>query len=134
MKRSEINNCIKKAMQFAKSMKVNFPPFAFWPPEKWQNPGPQLHEIRDLMLGWDVTDFGLGDFYKTGRTLFTLRNGSYRFEKYPRTYSEKFIFIELYQVTVLLRNFLMHFLIGKLRKYYGFLELFEIWIMFRRSI
>jgi len=28
------------------------------------------------MLGWDVTDFGSGDFLRTGAVLFTLRNGS----------------------------------------------------------
>ncbi len=28
------------------------------------------------MLGWDVTDFGYGDFDNVGLLIFTLRNGS----------------------------------------------------------
>jgi hypothetical protein len=75
-------------------MKVSLPPFAFWPAEKWETLDGGCDEIRQLMLGWDVTDFGLNDYYKTGRTLFTLRNGSHSLDGFARTYSEKFIFIE----------------------------------------
>jgi D-lyxose ketol-isomerase len=46
------------------------------------------------MLGWDVTDFGSGDFHNIGRTLFTLRNGSYRHMQYQKVYSEKLILLE----------------------------------------
>ena len=81
-------------MAFANKMKIHLPPFAFWTIDDWKTKGSRADEIRELMLGWDVTDFGLGNFYKMGRTLFTLRNGSHRFKQYPRIYSEKFIFIE----------------------------------------
>ena len=94
MKRSEINSLIQQAKDFAKSMNVHLPPFAFWSREKWETSGEKYSEIRDLLLGWDVTDFGLNDYPKTGRTLFTLRNGSHSIKNFPRTYSEKFIFIE----------------------------------------
>jgi len=94
MKRSEINSLIEKAKAFAKKLNVYLPPFAFWSAEEWETKGSECDEIRNLMLGWDVTDFGLGNFYKTGRTLFTLRNGSRAIKDFPRTYSEKFIFIE----------------------------------------
>ena len=94
MKRSEINNCIVKAIAFAKKMNMKLPPFAFWSAQSWKDKGEQYREIKELMLGWDVTDFNKGDFFKMGRTLFTLRNGSYRYPQYKRTYSEKFIFIE----------------------------------------
>ena len=43
------------------------------------------------MLGWDVTDFGSGDFEHIGRTLFTLRNGRHDDPRYPKSYAEKFI-------------------------------------------
>jgi hypothetical protein len=43
------------------------------------------------MLGWDVTDFGSGDFAAIGRTLFTLRNGTVLNEAYPKNYAEKYI-------------------------------------------
>jgi D-lyxose ketol-isomerase len=42
------------------------------------------------MLGWDVTDFGQGDFARRGRTLFTLRNGSSRYDS-GKDYAEKLI-------------------------------------------
>lgn len=76
MKRSEINGFIEKAKLFAEKMHVYLPPYAFWTAEDWQTKGAECDEIRNVMLGWDVTDFGLGDYFKTGRALFTLRNGS----------------------------------------------------------
>lgn len=94
MKRSEINKHIVQAIAFAKKMNMPLPPFAFWTIEQWSMEGVECNEIRHLMLGWDVTDFGLGNYKKTGRTLFTLRNGSLSYDIYPRRYSEKFIFIE----------------------------------------
>ncbi len=94
MKRSKINSCIEKAQAFANKMNAKLPPFAFWTIQDWQSKGPECDEIRKIMLGWDVTDFGQNDYYKTGRTLFTLRNGSASFPDVPRPYSEKFIFIE----------------------------------------
>ncbi len=32
--------------------------------------------IRDHMLGWDITDYGLGKFDEMGLFLFTVRNGN----------------------------------------------------------
>ena len=44
------------------------------------------------MLGWDVTDYGLGQFYEKGITLFTIRNGNQQMrEKYPKPYAEKLL-------------------------------------------
>jgi D-lyxose ketol-isomerase len=36
--------------------------------------GKEYDEIRDNYLGWDITDFGSGDYHKQGLFLFTLRN------------------------------------------------------------
>ena len=45
------------------------------------------------MLGWDITDYGLGDFEKVGFSLITLRNGNLTMaDKYPKTYAEKLLF------------------------------------------
>lgn len=41
-----------------------------------ENKRKEYDEIRDNMLGWDITDFGLGDFEHTGFSLITLRNGN----------------------------------------------------------
>ena len=46
------------------------------------------------MLGWDITDFGLGNFKETGFSLITLRNGNIRDSRYPKTYAEKLIFMQ----------------------------------------
>jgi D-lyxose ketol-isomerase len=49
------------------------------------------------MLGWDLTDFGAGDFLKRGLILFTLRNGNPDRDK--KTYAEKIIIVEENQET-----------------------------------
>ena len=47
------------------------------------------------MLGWDITDYGLGDFNKVGFSLITLRNGNLAMsDKYAKTYAEKLLFIK----------------------------------------
>ncbi|MFI4911829.1 MAG: D-lyxose/D-mannose family sugar isomerase [Sedimentisphaeraceae bacterium JB056] len=94
MKRSEINAHIEAAKKFAKEMNMALPPFAFWTVDDWASKGSECDDIRKLMLGWDVTDFGLGNYERIGRTLFTLRNGSNAYDGCSRNYSEKFIFID----------------------------------------
>ena len=79
-------------------MNIHLPPFAFWPAEEWAKKGNEVDQIRHTMLGWDVIDFGRGDFHTIGRTLFTLRNGSYRYKEYQKVYSEKLILLEEEQV------------------------------------
>jgi len=92
MRRSEINGAIERAMEFFDRMGILLPSYAYWTPEQWADAGPECDEIRDCMLGWDVTDFGSGDFPHIGRTLFTLRNGRHNDPRYPKIYAEKFIF------------------------------------------
>jgi len=75
MKRSEINKAIDRAVAFFAEHHFPLPPFAFWTPEEWLKKGPECDEIRKLRLGWDITDFGSGDFPRKGRAIFTLRNG-----------------------------------------------------------
>lgn len=91
LKRSEINGSIAAAKQQFQKFGLHLPPFAFWTVEQWNETGPEYDEIRDCMLGWDVTDFGRGRFTEIGRTLFTLRNGTTRSTGYVKSYAEKFI-------------------------------------------
>jgi len=51
------------------------------------------------MLGWDVTDFGLGDYEKTGLLLFTIRNGNYHHSDKCKTYAEKLMLVKNQQIT-----------------------------------
>lgn len=99
MKRSEINRILQNTIAFSEKMNFKLPPFAFWSPQDWHSKGHEYDEIRDNRLGWDITDFGLGNFDKIGLTLFTLRNGNLKNKKYPKTYGEKLLIIQEDQVT-----------------------------------
>lgn len=100
MKRSEINNAIIKAKKLFNQYKIVLPPFAYWTKEDWDLKGEEVAEIVDNMLGWDITDFGQGDFSKTGLLLVTTRNGNQKEkEKYPKVYAEKIMVVEENQVT-----------------------------------
>ena len=95
MKRSEINAALKRMESFMKDLKVSLPPFCGFTPEEWKTKGHEYDEIRDNMLGWDITDYGLGDFSKTGFSLITLRNGNQKMkDKDKEPYAEKLLFIE----------------------------------------
>jgi D-lyxose ketol-isomerase len=50
-------------------------------------------------LGWDITDFGSGDYYKIGLLMITLRNGNFNDPKYEKPYAEKLLVVGGGQVT-----------------------------------
>lgn len=99
MKRSELNQIMRNAVEFAKRMGFALPPFAYWGPEDWKTKGHEYDEIRDNMLGWDITDFGSGDFHKIGLLMFTIRNGNFNNSKYIKPYCEKLLIVEEEQIT-----------------------------------
>ena len=44
------------------------------------------------MLGWDITDYGMGDFDKYGFSLFTIRNGNIKMkDKYKKPYADDMV-------------------------------------------
>lgn len=106
MKRSELNAILERAERFIRQCGFALPPFAWWTPRQWAELAArpddyaQYREIRDNMLGWDVTDFGSGDIARVGLTLFTLRNGNYaRPGDYPKPYAEKLLVVDGRQIT-----------------------------------
>ena len=99
MKRSEINALLKDAVDFMQSMQIKLPPFAYFTPEEWEKKDSAWDEIRDNMLGWDITDFGGGEFLKKGLLLFTRRNGNLYDDRYTKPYAEKYLIVEEGQVT-----------------------------------
>jgi len=99
MKRSELNQIMRESVDFINSMNFKLPPFAFWSVEEWQTKGHEYDEIRDNMLGWDITDFGSGEYKRIGLLMFTLRNGNYQKEKYIKPYAEKILIVDEEQVT-----------------------------------
>lgn len=101
MKRSEINRVISDTIAFCKQHRFALPPFAYWTPEEWKSKGPEAEEIRSRKLGWDVTDFGSGNFRKTGLTVFTVRNGKLNDPGNKKNYAEKIMLVHEDQITPL---------------------------------
>jgi D-lyxose ketol-isomerase len=99
MKRSHINSVIKKMETLLEEHRFELPPFLKWTPAEWGEKGHEYDEIRDNMLGWDVTDYGMGKYETLGIALITLRNGNVKNKKYTKTYAEKLIMIEEGQVS-----------------------------------
>jgi len=75
MKRSEINDIIREAGDFIRSHGYLLPPFAWWTPRQMKERKAAIGGIVASRLGWDITDYGKGDFAGTGLFLFTVRNG-----------------------------------------------------------
>jgi D-lyxose ketol-isomerase len=76
MKRSEVNEIMRAADAFIRAFGFLLPPFAYWSPEEMRARKPEIAGIVDARLGWDITDYGRGDFGRMGLFLFTVRNGS----------------------------------------------------------
>lgn len=97
MKRSEINQRIQQAEIFFEAHRFCLPEWASWRPQDWKDKGRGGREVVRNMLGWDLTDFGSGDFMSQGLLLFTIRNGKLGFDQ--KTYAEKIMIVEEEQVT-----------------------------------
>ena len=101
MKRSEINAIIRSADEFIRQHGFHLPSFAYWSPEEWRQKGPEVQEIVHNNLGWDITDFGKGNFEKDGLVLFTIRNGhpdNWQ-TRQGKLYAEKILIVDVDQVT-----------------------------------
>jgi D-lyxose ketol-isomerase len=101
MLRSTIDDVIDGARAFAAKRLFPLPVFAGWPREHWQQNVDDLRVTMERGLGWDVTDFGRGDFTRYGLCLCTLRNGSLqeRDSGTGQTYAEKLMVVEVAQET-----------------------------------
>lgn len=97
MKRSEINQKIKEALVFFEARKFKLPPWGYWEPDQWKEYKAQCDEIFRNGLGWDLTDFGTGNYNETGLLLFTLRNGKLQHDQKP--YAEKIMVVDEDQIT-----------------------------------
>ena len=74
MKRSEINAALREMEQMVREYRCFLPDFCHFTPADWQSKGHEYDEVRDNLLGWDITDYGLGKFDKVGFSLITIRN------------------------------------------------------------
>lgn len=75
MKRSQINGIIAEAGRFIQSFGYVLPPFAHWSPQEMRDRSEEIDGIISSRLGWDITDYGSGEFDELGLFLFTVRNG-----------------------------------------------------------
>lgn len=100
MRRSEVNRAIRRAEATFQAQGFHLPPFSRWTPRQWTALGPEAGEIVRNGLGWDITDFGRGNFARCGLVLFTIRNGSLENVRARRgkTYCEKLALIDEGQV------------------------------------
>ncbi len=98
MQRSEINALQREAAAFFQAHHFHLPPWAFWGKQQWQENRERAGEIFANKLGWDLTDFGSGQFYRVGLLLFTLRNGAPG-QPEGKNYAEKVMIVRENQVT-----------------------------------
>ncbi len=97
MLRSEINRQIAGAKVFFAENNFYLPPWAIWEPEQWKGRKKEVSGIVRNMLGWDLTDFGSGNFHRKGLLLFTLRNGKLKSDR--KRYAEKIMIVGELQET-----------------------------------
>ena len=94
MKRSEVNNAIEWANDLLSKQNIRLPGLAHWSLDTWREKKDHLHTIRKTMLGWDISDYGRGEFDKLGAVLFTVRNGLVTDESVGVPYCEKYILMK----------------------------------------
>ena len=95
MKRSEINAALREMEQMIREYRCFLPDFCQFTPEDWQTKGHEYDEVRDNLLGWDITDYGLGKFDEVGFSLITIRNGNLKMkDTYPKPYAEKLLYLK----------------------------------------
>ncbi len=102
MKRSEVNQIIQDSLDFVeKQNKFLLPPFAHWTLKDWQTKGEECREIIRQQLGWDITDFGSGDYRKIGLGIITIRNGVFEEARQGlgKSYAEKILLVGEEQIT-----------------------------------
>ena len=94
MKRSEINAAIGWAKDFLARNNIRLPALAYWSPDELRARAAELGTVRRLELGWDITDFGSGDFGRVGAVLYTVRNGLADDPSVGVPYCEKYILMK----------------------------------------
>src|SRR5208283_3249086 len=92
---------MRDASDFIRHRGFYLPPFAYWTPADWASKADSAQEIVESQMGWDITDFGHGNYAKDGLFLFTVRNGSPEGLKTMggKLYCEKIMIVDVNQRT-----------------------------------
>lgn len=98
MKRSDVNAAIDAAERQLADHGWAMPDFAAWTPADHAANPARSRWLAERQIGWDVTDFGLGNFARRGLVLFCVRNGLAGVPG-ERPYAEKLLFVGVDQVT-----------------------------------
>ena len=93
MKRSTINTAIDWAKDLLKQESWFLPEYAYWDMDTWESNADTARAIDKIMLGWDVTDYGINDYDRVGGVLYTIRNGTLD-KKHGVPYAEKVILLK----------------------------------------
>lgn len=94
MKRSQINQIISGNIEFIRKLGFCLPPFAYWGLQDFKSNEAECRQLIRNMLGWDVSDYGFGDFFSCGIVAFTIRSGNHESGAYVKPYAEKLLILE----------------------------------------
>lgn len=98
MQRSEVNRLQREALALFAEHRFALPPFAQWDEAEWRrNPEAARYCLKHQM-GWDITDFGSGDFPRRGLVIFCVRNGLQGVAE-EKPYAEKLLVVREEQET-----------------------------------
>ncbi|MBL8028583.1 MAG: D-lyxose/D-mannose family sugar isomerase [Fibrobacteres bacterium] len=100
MKRSFINTLQKEALSLFERYHIKLPVWGYWSLEEWKKEADFARNVKKRQIGWDVTDFGSGNFEKCGLLLFCLRNGIHGVSG-TKSYAEKLMIVRELQETPL---------------------------------
>ena len=75
MKRSEINDAIIGAQKMFRINGFTPPPWSYWSRTEWKARPETARYCAHHQMGWDITDFGGGNFMTRGLLLLCTRNG-----------------------------------------------------------
>jgi D-lyxose ketol-isomerase len=64
-----------QADEMIRSYGFTLPPWAYWSPEEFVARKADAVNVISARNGWDITDYGAGNYEEMGLFLFTLRNG-----------------------------------------------------------
>ena len=101
MKRSLANSAIRYAEELLNQYNFKLPEFGYWNLNEWRAHKNEIDVIKKLMLGWDLTDHGLGRFDEIGCTLFTIRNGLLDQPDVGVPYAEKLLIFKDYRFIIM---------------------------------